>query len=118
MRLSGKDIAATFLTALMVLVLGATAEGWPVPLVGDSHRWAAGVILAIGMVTCGLGSPGRDAATWILGALGVLALGLAIAALVTGSLTLVWLLVADNVVLWAAATMRHVGTDLRGAHTT
>jgi hypothetical protein len=117
MRLGGKDIAATALIALMVLVLAATASGWDVPLVGDSHRWAAGVILAIGMATCSLGTPGRDAGTWILGALGVAALGLAIAALVTGSLTLVWLLVADNVVLWAAATMRHVGTAPRGART-
>src|SRR4051794_39073725 len=45
MTLSRKDVVATVLTVLVVLTFAATHEGWNVPLVGDSHRWAAAVIL-------------------------------------------------------------------------
>ena len=56
MTVTRKDVAATALTALVVLVFIATHEGWDVPLIGDSHRWAAAAITLIGAVTCGLGS--------------------------------------------------------------
>ena len=107
MMLSRKDWAATVLTALVVLTFFATHEGWNVLLVGDSHRWAAGVIAVLGGLTCGLGSPGRGTATKLLAALGTLALVLAVLALVTGSLTPLSLLVVDIVLLWAASTLRH-----------
>jgi len=55
MTLTRKDAAAAALTALAVLAFLATHEGWGVPLVGDSHRWAAGAILLLGSMTCGLG---------------------------------------------------------------
>jgi hypothetical protein len=44
------DIAATFLAFFAVLAFLATHQGWGVPVIGDSHRWAAGAIsfLAIG----------------------------------------------------------------------
>jgi hypothetical protein len=113
MALSRKDVLATALTALAVVTFFATHEGWNVWLVGDSHRWAAGVILALGMLTCGLGSPGRGAATSLLATLGVLALVLAVVALATGSLTALSLLVVDIVVLWAGSTLRHVGHGSR-----
>jgi hypothetical protein len=109
MTLSRNDLAATALTALAVVAFLATHEGWNVWLVGDSHRWAAGVILALGLVACGLGSPGRGAATKFLAMLGVLALVLAVSALATGSLTPLSLLVVVIVVLWAVSTLRHVG---------
>src|SRR5438034_4339420 len=48
MTLTRKDAAAAALTALAVLAFLATHEGWGVPLVGDSHRWAAGAILLLG----------------------------------------------------------------------
>jgi hypothetical protein len=107
--LSRKDVGATVLTAFVVATFAATHEGWNVWLVGDSHRWAAGVILLLGVVTCGLGSPGHDAATRLLAMLGVLALVLGLAALVTASLTLLSFLVVDIVLLWAVSTLRHVG---------
>lgn len=107
MMLSRKDWAATVLTALVVLTFFATHEGWNVWLVGDSHRWAAGVIAVLGCLACGLGSPGRGAATKLLATLGGLALVLAVLALVTGSLTPLSLLVVDIVLLWAASTLRH-----------
>jgi hypothetical protein len=109
MTLSRKDLAATALTALVVATFFATHEGWNVWLVGDSHRWAAGAILALGVMTCGLGSPDRGAATRLLATLGVLALVLAVLALATGSLTPLSLLAVDIVVLWAVSTLRHLG---------
>lgn len=107
MWLSRKDFSATFLTALAVLAFLATHEGWNVWLIGDSHRWAAGAIFALGALTCGLGSPSKDALTKVLAVLGTLALGLAILAVVTGSLTALSLLVVDIVLLWALSTVRH-----------
>jgi hypothetical protein len=109
MGLSRKDLLATTLTTLAVVTFFATHEGWNVWLVGDSHRWAAAVISVLGVLTCGLGSPGRGTATRLLALLGVVALVLAVLALTTGSLTPLSLLVVDIVLLWAASTLRHAG---------
>lgn len=105
--LTRKDAAATVLTALAVLAFAATHEGWNVWLIGDSHRWAAGAILVLGALTCGLGTRARDGATMVLGLLGAVALVLAVLAIVTGSLTLLSLLVLDYVLLWAGSLLRH-----------
>jgi hypothetical protein len=107
MWLSRKDFSATVLTALAVLAFFATHEGWNVWLIGDSHRWAAGAIFALGALTCGLGSPSKDAVTELLAVLGALALALAILAVATGSLTALSMLVLDIVLLWALSTVRH-----------
>ena len=107
MTLTRKDAAAGALTALAVLVFLATHEGWGVPLVGDSRRSAAGAILLLGVMTCGLGSPGKDRATKVLAMLGVAAFVLGAVAVATGSLTPLSLLVVDMVALWAVATLRH-----------
>lgn len=109
MTLSRKDALATLLTILVVLAFLATHEGWGVPLIGNSHRWAAGAIALLGMRTCGLGSPGKGVGTKFLAILGALALALTVLALVTGSLTPLSLLVVDIVILWAASTLRHLG---------
>jgi hypothetical protein len=103
MALTRKDAAAAALTALAVLVFLATHEGWGVPLVGGSHRSAAGAIFL-------LGSPGKDAATKLLAILGITALVLAVLAVASGSLTPLSLLVVDMVALWAVATLRHVAS--------
>jgi hypothetical protein len=107
--LGRKDVTATGLTLLVVLIFLATHEGWGVPLIGDSHRWAAGAITLLGIATCGQGSPGRGIATKVIATLGVLALVLAVLALATGSLTPLSLLVVDIVVLWGLSTLRHAG---------
>jgi hypothetical protein len=107
MTLTSKDLGATVLTAAAVLVFFATHEGWNVWLVGDSHRWAAGVIFLLGAMTCSLGSPAKDAFSKALGVLGALALVLAIVAIATGSLTPLSLLIVDIVTLWAVSTYRH-----------
>ena len=93
---------------LVVLTFVATHQGWDVPLVGDSHRWAAAVILVLGAVTCGLGSLEPLEDHKLSSTLGVLAFVFAVLALATGSLTPLSLLVADIVALWALATVRHV----------
>jgi hypothetical protein len=108
MTLTRKDFLAAGLTAVAVLVFLATHEGWNVALVGGSHRWAAGVILLLGLVACGLGSPERSATTAICATLGSVALILGVAGIVTGSLTLVSLLVVDTVLLLVIATLGHV----------
>jgi hypothetical protein len=114
MRLTWKDAPAT---TLVVLAFAATHEGWGVPLIGDSRRWAAGAILLLGMLTCGLGSPAKGGASRLLAALGVLALALAALALATGSLTPLSLVVAVVVLLWALSTARHAWHAPRGPHT-
>lgn len=104
-----KDLSATALTALVVLAFFATHQGWNVWLIGGSHRWAAGAITILGIATCALGSSrARSSAV-----LGVLAGVLAILAIATGSLTLLSLLVLDDVLLWAVSMARH--TARRGA---
>lgn len=112
MGVTRKDVTATLLTLLVVLVFLATYEGWSVPLVGDSQRWATGVIALLGMATCSLGSPSqglaKDTATKLLAALGITAVVLTVLALWTGSLVPLALLVTDIVVLWAVSTFRHV----------
>ena len=108
MRLTLKDSAATLFTALAVLTFAATHEGWNVWLVGDSRRWATGVILVLGMAACAQGSSTERAQMWLFSALGVLALAFAIAAFWTASLTALSLLVLTFVILWAAATVRHL----------
>jgi hypothetical protein len=107
MAVSRKDVVATGLTVLVVLAFLATHEGWAVPLIGDSHRWAAGAIALLGIGTCGQGSPDGGRASKLLATLGVLALVLAVLAIATGSLTLLSLLVVDIVALWALSTTRH-----------
>ena len=107
MTLTRKDLAATVLTGLVVLVFAAAHQGWNVWLVGGSNRWAAGAITLLGAFTCGLGSPGKDTATRILAGLGIAAAALAVLAIVTGSLTALSLLTLDIVVLWGASLLRH-----------
>jgi hypothetical protein len=107
MALTRKDVTATLLTALAVLVFVATHEGWNVWLIGDSHRWAAGAITVVGILTCGQGTPAKDASTKFLAFLGIAAFVLAVLAIATGSLTPLSLLVADIVLLWAFSTLRH-----------
>ena len=105
MALTRKDLAATGLTTQVVLTYLATHRGWAVPLVGDSHRWAAAVILALGIATCSVGARRVDSP--LFGILGGAAFVFGVLALVTGSLTPLSLLIADMVVMWALTTFRH-----------
>ena|SRR5581483_6889260 len=107
MTLSHRDVEATVLTALAVLVYAATREGWNVPLVGNSHRWAAGAILLLGMGTCARGTMTRGVFSAILAVLGVAAFVFAVGALWTGALGWTTMLIVVVVLLWLGATTRH-----------
>jgi hypothetical protein len=113
MNLSLKDLGATVVTALTVLVFAANHESWSVWLIGDSRRWAIGAVALLGIAGCGFGSAGKDVGTKMLAPLGMLAFVLLVAAFVTGSLTLFSLLVADIVVLWLGSTIRHASAPHR-----
>jgi membrane-bound ClpP family serine protease len=108
MTLTRKDAVATGLTGLAVFVFLATHEALNVPLVGESHRWAAAVIMALGIGACSVGAKRVDSA--LFGVLGAAAFVFGVLALVTGSLTPLSLLVADMVVMWALTTFRHAHT--------
>jgi hypothetical protein len=105
MTLTRRDAVATSLTGLAVLTFLATHEAWNVPLIGDHHRWAAALIFVLGVAAHGV--TGTRSKSALFGALGAAASGLAIIALATGSLTPLSLLVADMVLMWAIATLRH-----------
>jgi hypothetical protein len=107
MALGRKDLAATALTALVVLTFAATHEGWNVWLVGDSSRWASAVALVLGALTCGLGSNQTTVMPVLFVIVGSFAVILAVVAVTTGSLTALSLYVAADVLLWLAATVRH-----------
>src|SRR5690348_1094998 len=107
MTLTRRDLSATLVTVLVVLTYVATHEGWGVPLVGDSHRWATGAILLLGMGTCGMGSKVSGTTMTLFGLIGTLALVMAALAFWTASLTPLSLLVACIVLLWAMSTVRH-----------
>ena len=110
MTYNRRDTFATLFTTLAVLVFAATHEGWNVWLVGGSHRWAAGAITLLGVLTCGLGRPSKDAFSAALAVLGIGAGILAVLALVTGSLTPLSLLTLDILLLWAGSMVRHAYT--------
>lgn len=103
-----KDIGAMLLTALAVVVLAATDRGWDVPLVGASHRWAAGAVLLLGMAACSLGTSRSGAGAWLLAALGAVSLVLVAVAIASGSLQALELAVAAFVALWVGSTLRHM----------
>jgi hypothetical protein len=105
MTLKRKDAVATGLTGLAVLAYVATRQAWNVWLIGDSHRWAAAVIMGLGIATCSVGA--RRVNSLLFGVLGGAAFVFGVLALLTGSLTPLSLLVADMVVMWALTTFRH-----------
>ena len=105
MTLTRKDAVATSLVGLAVLAFLVTHEAWNLPLIGDTHRWAAAVILVLGVGACAAGA--RRITSTLFGVLGGAAFVLGVLALITGSLTPLSLLVADIVVMWAIATARH-----------
>jgi hypothetical protein len=105
MTLTRRDVVATGLTGLAVFVFLATHEAWNVPLVGDSHRWAAAVIMALGIGACSVGATRVNST--LFGVLGGAAFVFGLLALITGSGTPLSLLVADMVLMWALTTFRH-----------
>jgi hypothetical protein len=65
------------------------------------------------MIACALGGQKDESQRWgvsmiLLSALGAAVLVLTVVAFITGSLTVLLLLVADFVVRWAGSTVRHL----------
>src|SRR4249919_960626 len=94
-----RDLVATGLTALVLGVYAANAFGWSVWLVGDSVRWAAAVVLVLGIATCAFGRPAKGRADAVLAVLGFACAAFAVIAIVTASSTALAALAAGDVAL-------------------
>ena len=107
MKLDRNDRMVTGLAILVVGVFLATWQGWGVPLIGDSHRWAAVVILALALLAGALEAPGSEPPANVLAGLVIVAFLLGVIALASGSLAALVLLVAAILALVAVDTARH-----------
>lgn len=102
----GKVIAGTVMSVLTVLVYATTHEEWRVWLIGTNHRWATGVIVLLGSAVFVVAGSMKAIADSTLAILTSLAAVLAVAALASGSLTPLSLLVVVIVVVWLVAVSR------------
>ena len=112
MFLTRKDLAATAVAALVVLVYAANLQEW---WYLGSNRWAAVTMLAVGAVGCPagariVGERLTSPAIIGLGMLGAAALVVAILAIVTAAQWALLALTVLVVALWAGATLRHAFT--------
>ncbi len=110
MKIDRKDQAVGVLALLIAGVFVTTSAGWGVPLIGDSHRWAAVAILVLALLAGLFSAPGADRRSYTLGTLVVAAFLFAVLALATGSLVALALLVATLLALMTASTARHART--------
>ena len=112
MFMTRKDLAATTVAALVVLIYAANVQNW---WYLGSNRWAAVTMLAIGAIGCPLGARlvGERLTSLpivVLGLLGVTSLVVAVLAIVTAAQWALLALTVLVVVLWAGATLRHAVT--------
>jgi hypothetical protein len=116
MTLTRRDLGATVLAALVVLVYAANVQGWW--YLGD-NRWAAVTMLAIGAIGCPLGARVDEIEKEVtlpivlLGTLGVTALVLGVIAIVSAAQWALLTLATVLIVLWAGTTVRHATTTPR-----
>lgn len=115
MYLTRRDVVGTAVTALIVLAYVANVQDW---WYLGSNRWAAVTMLAVGLVGCPLAARLVDERLSsppivLLGALGVVALGLGIIAIVTANQSALLALTIVVVVLWAGTTLRHAVTPAK-----
>jgi hypothetical protein len=108
MKIERKDGTVVGLALLIVGVFVATHEGWGVPLVGGSHRWAAVIILMLALVAGTLSAPGAQPRSYLLASLLVAAFLFAVLALATASLTPLSLLVIVVLALIVTSLARHL----------
>ncbi len=115
MVLSRKDLAATVVAALVVVVYVANAQDW---WYLGSNRWAAVTMGVVGVAGCAFGAMPQAgerlrASIVLLGSLGVVALVFAFVAIVTAAHWALLVLAIVLVALWAGSTLRHVATPHR-----
>jgi hypothetical protein len=107
MTVKRHNAIATGLASLAVLVVLASQQAWGVPLVGESHRWAAVAVFVLGLAAYFFGEPLEGWHEPVVASLGIVELALAILALATGSLVFLWMLVATIVAIRVGLTVRH-----------
>lgn len=120
MRLTWKDAGATLAVAAAVALYVGYLTDNELAVVTNPRALAA-VVLVLGVAACAIGgsmlptakgqppTPGADLFSFF----GTLAFVSALAAIVTGSEALLAALVAMTVLLWIAATTRHLVTSRR-----
>lgn len=109
-----RDLRATFLTAVGLILAFSVTQGWGWPLLNGPR---AG-ILALGLVgifacaSSGLGSEGQFA--WknpfvlVATAAGIVLLAAGVVGLFVNSMDYLWVMMLATIVLWLVATMRHI----------
>lgn len=107
MKIQRRDITAAALAILVVGVFVTTYEGWGVPLIGDSHRWAAVLILLLAAVAGLVEAPGSESPANLLAGLVVTGFLVAVIAIATGSMAALTVLVANVLALVAVDVLRH-----------
>lgn len=113
MRVSWRDGMAGVFVALAGALYLAAARGWDWPAVG-TNKGAAVAIGALGILACTVDRKGLEStfAKWdpmgiVLVAVGVAALGLTVAGVVTGSLGVLAVLTATIALQWLLTVARH-----------
>ena len=107
MTMTRHNAIATIAATLSVLVALTSQQAWGVPLIGDSHRWAAAAVVVLVVAAYLLGEPLEGWHEPVVASLGVTAVALAILALATGSLVFLWMLVATIIAIRVGLTVRH-----------
>ena len=73
METNRNDRKVLGLAILIVGVFVVALADWGVPLIGSSNRWAAAVIVVLGVIAGALSSPGSDSRSYTLGGLLIIA---------------------------------------------
>lgn len=108
MEIDRNDRKVLGLAILIAAVFVTTAVGWGVPLIGDSHRWAAAVIVLLALAAGALSAPGSQPRSYILGGFVLLAFLFAVLTFATGSLASLALFVVALLVLIGASMGLHM----------
>ena len=108
MAIDRNDRKVLGLAILIAAVFVTTAAGWGVPLIGDSHRWAAAVIVPLALAAGALSAPGSQPRSYVLGGLVLVAFLFAVLTFATASLASLGLFVLALLLLIAASLGRHL----------
>jgi hypothetical protein len=99
-----EDIAGAVVVAATLLAYTAVHEQWNVWLIGDSRRWTAGLLSALGIAVFALAR--RHVSGSVLGSFLVAGVTFAGLAFWTAELTPLFFLAATMVVVWGIAVLR------------
>jgi len=108
MEINRRDRNVLGLAVLIMGVFVTASAGWGVPLIGDSNRWAAAVILLLGLAAGILSSPGSESRSYALGGLLIVAFLGSVLVFATASTGALALLVIALLGLIATSTARHL----------